>query len=96
MESLEEKGIFPQALENKPEIFSYVFEYVEAFYHLSARRTIGFSSENPISMSDIAAYLSLNPTDDPARFVYMIGEMDSEYLTVKYSNKGSSEGNKNG
>ena len=62
-----------------------MFEYLEAFYFLSNRRTVGFSAENPISTQDIQSYLSLNPTDNTELFMYLIAEMDHEYLSIKYA-----------
>lgn len=64
-------------------------EYLEAFYSLSSKRSAGFSSENPISTTDIVAYLQLYPTDNIDLFTYLISEMDSEYLQVRYSDKPS-------
>ena len=62
-----------------------MIEYLEAFFYLSQRRTVGFSAENPISTADIAAYLQLFPTDNVHLFTYLIGEMDSEYLEKRYA-----------
>ena len=61
-------------------------EYINAFYSLSSKRTIGFSSENPISMVDVSAYLQMYPTEDIDRFMHLIGQMDAEYMTTKYGN----------
>ena len=69
-------------------------EYLNAFYMLSTRRTIGFSSENPISMADIIAYLQVYPTDDVDLFMHLISQMDIEYITTKYG--GSSGKTDNG
>ncbi len=80
---MESKGIDPPALDKKPEIPNYILEYVEAFYHLSARRTIGYSSENPISVSDIDAFLNRHPTDDLVLFEYLMIEMDNAYLVLR-------------
>ena len=62
-------------------------EYIEAFYSLSSKRSVGFSAENPISTSDIVAYLQLYPTDNVNLFVYLIEQMDIEYLNTKYGDK---------
>ena len=51
---------------------------------MSSRRSIGFYSENPITTADIVAYLQLYPTSNTDLFVYLIGEMDNEYLSVRY------------
>lgn len=84
---MESKGIDPPALERRPDVPSYLLEYLEAFYFLSSRRTVGFSSENPISMSDISSYLEMYPTDNRHLFVFLVGEMDSEYLQKRYGKK---------
>ncbi len=54
---------------------------------MSSKRSVGFSAENPISTADIVAYLQLYPTTNVDLFVYLIGEMDNEYLNVKYGDK---------
>jgi hypothetical protein len=54
-----------------------------AFDYLSSKRTVGFSCENPISMMDISAYLQVYPTDNIDLFMYLINEMDKEYLLVR-------------
>lgn len=66
-------------------------EYINAFYMLSTRRTVGFGSENPISMADIQAYLDMYPTDDVSLFMHLIGQMDIEYITTKYSESGKTD-----
>jgi len=60
-----------------------LIEYFEAFYYLSSKRTVGFSAENPISVSDIVAYLQLYPTDNLDLFMCLLQEMDDEYLKVR-------------
>ena len=45
---------------------------------------MGFSAENPISAADMAAYLQLCPTHNLDLFMYLVGEMDHEYLERKY------------
>lgn len=68
-------------------------EYFKAFYLLSSKRSIGFSTENPISTQDIVAYLELYPTEDTDLFVFLLSEMDSEYLDVRYKTRSKVKGN---
>ena len=60
-----------------------MIQYVNAFFRLSDRRTFGFSAPNPISFSDVKSYLDIYPTHDIDLFLYLMTEMDSEYLSVK-------------
>lgn len=60
---------------------------MEAFYYLSSRRTIGFSAENPISMADIRDYIDMFDIDDAKLFLYLISEMDHEYLVTRYKDR---------
>lgn len=36
-------------------------------------------------MTEIVSYLNVYPTDDVDSFVYIVSQMDIEYMTVKYS-----------
>jgi hypothetical protein len=83
LESMAEAGRTPAALENRPEVMEYLAPYVTAFFKLSDRRTIGFAAPNPISFSDIRAYLDIFPIGDIELFLHLMTEMDAEYLSVK-------------
>jgi hypothetical protein len=54
---------------------------------LSSRRTIGFSAENPISMADIRDYIDVFEIENREMFMYLIAEMDHEYLMTKYKER---------
>ncbi len=90
---MEDEGREPKALENRPDFPEYLKEYFKAFYLLSSKRSMGFSAENPISTQDIAAYLELYPTEDTDLFVFLLSEMDSEYLDVRYKTRSKVKGN---
>ena len=67
----------------QPEIPVYYKEYVNAFRRLTAKRQIGFASEQPLTLSDIASYLMLFPTHDAELFVDIITQIDLAYLGVR-------------
>lgn len=71
----------PQALENRPEFFDWMREYFDAFDILSATRTYSMGP-NPISLSEMLAYLSIYGSDDPHRLIQYVLKMDSAYLTA--------------
>lgn len=54
---------------------------------MSSRRTIGFSAENPISMADIRDYIDVFEIENREMFMYLIAEMDHEYLMTKYKER---------
>lgn len=54
---------------------------------MSSRRTIGFSAENPISMADIRDYIDVFEIENREMFMYLIAEMDHEYLMTKYKDR---------
>lgn len=56
-----------------------MWEYIKAFDVLSSRRTAGFSI-NPISMSDIKAYLDIFGCEYPEIFIELLIMMDIEFL----------------
>lgn len=71
----------PQALQNKPEFFDWMREYIDAFDVLSATRTYGMGP-SPISLSEMLAYLSIYGSDDPHRLIRYVLKMDSAYLAA--------------
>ncbi len=89
---MEDEGREPKALENRPDIPDYLKEYFKAFYFLSGKRSVGFSSENPISTQDIVAYLELYPTENRELFTFLISEMDTEYLDTRSKTRPSVKG----
>ncbi len=59
-------------------------EYLAAFWRLSNARQAGFGP-NPILISEIDAYCRFQHVVDPAEcadFLYLIQQMDAEYLKV--------------
>lgn len=73
----------PKALEDEPVPPHYAWEYLYGFTLLSDRRLSSQEGYRPISMTEIASYLSIHPTDDPDLFMYLIMEMDHEFLGDK-------------
>lgn len=77
-----ETGEMPPALTREPEIPPDLEHIILAFNRLTGSRQIGLSM-GPIAMSEIKAYVELFPIpDDIETFVYLIREMDNEYLSV--------------
>jgi hypothetical protein len=52
----------------------------EAFWLLSATRSSGFGTVNPISVVDALALSDLIEPDDPLRFLRVIREIDALFL----------------
>lgn len=71
----------PPALESKPVIHQWMHEYVSAFNLLHKTRSYGMTA-NPISLSEILAYLKLYGSSDTEAFVQYVTEMDASYLAV--------------
>ena len=74
--------MMPSALENEPIIRQYEAEYVIAFSILSSQRPRGLGV-SPISITDMASYLQLYPAIDTDLFIYLMCEMDDEYIKLK-------------
>ena len=79
---MEAKGI-PVRDGEKPYIPPYLQEYYIAFNRLNAKRQYGFGAEQPITLSDIEAYLRLFTTHDTELFVDMIIILDITYIKVQ-------------
>ena len=74
------RGLDPKALEDKPNLPIHLAFYAESFWVLSNRRGYNEVGMQPIPISDIASYLTINPWFDSAVFVKHITRMDSAYL----------------
>lgn len=81
LEDLEDSGMSPKALENKPEIHTWMIEYIDAFEVLNQTRSYGMAP-NPISLTEILAYLQLYGSSDAASFVKYILAMDEAFLSA--------------
>ncbi len=84
--------------EGRPELKKRLFLYWKAFAALHRRRQFAHMGPQPISYTDIQAYLALcfspNKADYRARFIRFISAMDDAYLADffdKQKNKGSTE-----
>jgi hypothetical protein len=78
--------IEPEALKSKPDVPAHLWAYYRTFLTLSTRRQVGMAI-NPISMTDIVAYMDKfgTPEDDDEKFVAYIVLMDSAFLLVHNS-----------
>lgn len=68
-------GIIPPALLNRPTLEDGDEEYVTAFMMLNTRRSSGMGP-NPISLTEILAYVQLYEVNEPETFVRVMVEMD--------------------
>jgi hypothetical protein len=75
------QSFVPQALENAPPYYDWMRPYMEGFFMLSGCRTYGMGA-NPISMSDILAYIQIYTPYNPHQFIRYIKRMDNAYLTT--------------
>lgn len=73
-------GTEPKALENRPMMYEWMKEYFKAFNTLSQTRQFGMGP-NPISLSEILAYISIFGTDDREAFVHHVLMMDEAFLS---------------
>lgn len=72
----------PDILSERPELTQWCVPYWNAFQRLSGSRPIGMAAGS-IPLSEIVAYCTLYGISDPNDIddlVYVIGEMDSEWL----------------
>jgi hypothetical protein len=72
----------PRALETRPRVHQWMEEYITAFNVLNDTRTAGMAP-NPISLSEILAYLKLYGASDTGEFVAYIMAMDSAFLSAQ-------------
>lgn len=82
LEELEESGLTPKALENRPVMHEWMKEYTTGFSILSSTRQYGMGP-NPIQLSEILAYLKLYGAEDMEAFIENILLMDASFLSVK-------------
>jgi hypothetical protein len=72
----------PQALEKAPPYYEWMHPYMEGFFMLSSCRTYGMGA-NPLSMSDILAYIQIYNPYNPLQFIRYIKRMDNAYLDAQ-------------
>jgi len=82
---LEETGVNPPALENKPIFYDWMREYWLAYSLLSSRRSSG-ECPNPIPLSEIESYIRLYSCTDFELLIRAILAMDEEYF-IAYGKK---------
>lgn len=87
---MEEAGVTPPALLNKPTLMSTEHEVARAYDVLGARRSIGLTV-GPIQLSEIVAFVQLygEPSIPMDIFIELIGSMDTKYLELQGGNKHS-------
>ena len=77
-----------------PEV-GYFSLYTDAFRELSSCRSLGFSGVGPIPFTAIVDYTRVYEIEDFVDFIFIIREMDNEYLKLNYAKDGNN-GTKNG
>ena len=83
LKTLQEQGIEPQALRDRPRLTPWVVEYYSAFQTLSASRPVGMGGVGSIPISEMMAYFELVEIRDPDErltYVTMTQALDSVYL----------------
>jgi hypothetical protein len=90
LESIQkDTGFTPKALESRPEIHAWMYEFIRAFKLLSSRRAQGMGL-SPICLADIVTYIDLYEIDDFDEFIRIICDMDMAFL-IKSSAKTQQE-----
>jgi hypothetical protein len=87
LEIWESTGIKPKGLHERPLLQEDLHDIWQAYSMLHACRSAGFSGPNPISMTEIQAYLSViqeNDTEERMRLLTFIKMLDSMYLGHAY------------
>jgi len=76
-------------LDDRPEIFDDLLGIWDSFWELNMRRVAVYEYQ-PISISEVAAWLDINGIDDidaRAEHLRLIGALDSAWLSYMRSNK---------
>ena len=77
-------GVKPAALKSRPKLRLTDAPFAEAFFALSSARTYGAAAPNPISISEIWAYVSFQGIASQAersKYLRLIQLLDQVYLT---------------
>ena len=82
LETMEEQGRTPQALEDRPSCAEWLIPYITAYHMLMRTRRYSMGGDHlPIQLVEIKAYLDLYPNHkDPHFFIDVITHTDGEYL----------------
>lgn len=77
-------GVVPPALKKRTYLEEpFLIEVYSGFCFLSQGRRMGFSSPDPIQLTEVLAYcefLGIRDEDDLEEFVWYVRQMDVEYL----------------
>ncbi len=71
-------------MQDKPQLYSGLNVYWNAFFELSGKRTYSSLGPNPLQTSEILSWLDLHgitELDDRSTFFRLIGALDSVWLT---------------
>jgi hypothetical protein len=92
LKTLQQQGVEPFALKNKPKLVPWAVEYYRAFHTLSSSRPMGMGGVGPIPISEVLAYFEVFEVRDPDEretYVTMIQALDSVYLQKQSERSGS-------
>jgi len=83
---MEQDGVVPQAILSKPSLPVELLPYYNAFSLLNRLRGGNMAGEQPLRMSEMAAYLSI--VNEPSvelrlKFIRLLAEMDGVYLQYR-------------
>lgn len=82
LESITTEDYIPTALENVPEFFEWMEEYLEAFDILHKSRSFNDHGPNPISLVDMDVYIRLRGVSDTDEFLHIIRKMDDVFMEL--------------
>lgn len=81
-ETFEATGVEPKSLQNKPEWFSWMGEYIQGFSFLSSQRMYLFGPQ-PIQYSEIGCYADRHNISNLDFFEYFVCLIDRTYLEIE-------------
>lgn len=86
MQLKRDAGIEPDALRTRPELPTELASTYNAFTFLNKARGGNMAGEQPLRLSDIAAYLAVvgeTCQDRRIRLLHLVSEMDGAYLEFR-------------
>jgi hypothetical protein len=89
-----QRGLPCKPLETYVEPHPVLYMYWEGFWHLNSTRTAGFSSMNPVSISEIKAYCEMRGISDTQFFLDIVLFLDREYIRNEVKKSESKNGRK--
>jgi len=73
-------GETPKALQDKPEAYMDMEDFVNAFFTLSRSRTYSGNGFSPITINEMIAYATTFGFEDKQEFIWYIQAADDEFM----------------